>query len=269
MKKLLFSLLLPLFAIWVSAQVPAGQDEAALPQPGAGANPQEDSFVGSLFSDPSEIENIEGLDEPLERVRLRDQDTNLILDMIQTITGRYILRPQNLPQVKINFDSMSVLTRRETLLALESLLAMNGIGITKIDSQFFKAVPASGMNVHVPIWLDVPAVSLPASQRIYVKFFKLDYMPVDKMREILNPFATPTVSSLLTFPSANSIMITDCLVNLQRMEKIIDRIDVTKSDSPRTFFKTNFSWFRLFLTKPLGIPYLSPVTSLTEIDYLS
>ena len=232
MKKLLFSLLLPLFAIWVSAQVPAGQDEAALPQPGAGANAQEDSFVGSLFSDPSEIENIEGLDEPLERVRLRDQDTNLILDMIQTITERYILRPQNLPQVKISFDSMSVLTRRETLLALESLLAMNGIGITKIDSQFFKAVPASGMNVHVPIWLDVPAVSLPPSQRIYVKFFKLDYMPVDKMREILNPFATPNVSSLLIFPSANSIMITDCLVNLQRMEKIIGRIDVTKSDSP-------------------------------------
>ena len=172
MKKLLFSFLLPLFTIWVSAQVPAGQDEAALPQPGAGANAQEESFVGSLFSDPSEIENIEGLDEPLERVRLRDQDTNLILDMIQTITGRYILRPQNLPQVKINFDSMSVLTRRETLLALESLLAMNGIGITKIDSQFFKAVPATGMNAHVPIWLRSSCgVTLPPSQRIYAKMF--------------------------------------------------------------------------------------------------
>ena len=96
--------------------------------------------------------------------------------MIQTITGRYILRPQNLPQVKITFDSMNVLTRRETLLALESLLAMNGIGITKIDSQFFKAVPATGMNKHVPIWLDVPPSSLPSSQRIYVKMFSLEYV---------------------------------------------------------------------------------------------
>ena len=231
MKKLLFSFLLPLFTIWVSAQVPAGQDEAALPQPGAGANAQEESFVGSLFSDPSEIENIEGLDEPLERVRLRDQDTNLILDMIQTITGRYILRPQNLPQVKINFDSMSVLTRRETLLALESLLAMNGIGITKIDSQFFKAVPATGMNVHVPIWLEAPAATLPPSQRIYVKMFYLKYIPAEKMREILNPFATPNVSSLLIFPNANTIMITDSLVNLQRMEKIIEKTDYSKDES--------------------------------------
>ena len=119
--------------------------------------------------------------------------------MIQTITGRYILRPQNLPQVKINFDSMNVLTRRETLLALESLLAMNGIGITKIDSQFFKAVPASGMNVHVPIWLEAPAASLPPSQRIYVKMFYLKYIPAEKMREILNPFATPTCHLCLFF----------------------------------------------------------------------
>jgi type II secretory pathway component GspD/PulD (secretin) len=236
MKKLLFSLLLPLYAIWVSAQVPAGQDEAALPQPGAGVSPQEESFVGSLFSDPSEIENIEGLDEPLERVRLRDQDTNLILDMIQTITGRYILRPQNLPQVKINFDSMSVLTRRETLLALESLLAMNGIGITKIDSQFFKAVPATGINAHVPIWIDVPPSSLPPSQRIYVKMFKLKHVSAELMRETLNPFATPNVSSHIIEPVLNTITITDSLLNLQRIEKIISIMDGSKSDSKKLVF---------------------------------
>ena len=236
MKKLLFSLLLPLFAIWVSAQVPAGQDEAALPQPRAGVNAQEESFLGSLFSDPSEIENIEGLDEPLERVRLRDQDTNLILDMIQTITGRYILRPQDLPQVKINFDSMSVLTRRETLLALESLLAMNGIGITKIDSQFFKAVPATGINAHVPIWIDVSPSSLPPSQRIYVKMFNLKHVSAELMRDTLNPFATPNVSSLIIEPVRNTITITDSLLNLQRMEKIISIMDGSKNNSNKLVF---------------------------------
>ena len=230
MKKLFFPFLFVFSVNWLSAQVPIDQDETSSPQPAP--NSQGNNFSGTLFSDPSEIENIEGLDEPLDRVRIRDHDTNMILDMIQTITKRYILRPQNLPQVKITFDSMSVLTKRETLLALESLLAMNGIGITKIDSQFFKAVPASGMNVHVPIWLDAPAASLPPSQRIYVRLFNLEYMPVDKMRDTLNPFATPNVSSLLTFASANSIMITDSLINLQRMEKIISRLDVPKSDSP-------------------------------------
>ena len=108
----------------------------------------------------------------MERLRLRDHDTNMILDMIQMITGRYILRPQNFTCSKDQLDSMNVLTKRETR-AIESLLAMNGIGITKMDDLFFKAVPASGINVHVPIWLDGLASDLRPSQRIYVKLFHL------------------------------------------------------------------------------------------------
>ena len=174
----------------------------------------------------------------MERLKIRDHDANMVLDAIQMITGRYILRPQNLPQVKISFDSVSVLTKRETLLALESLLSMNGVGITRIDSQFYKAVPTAGMNVHVPIWLDAPAASLSPSQRIYIKMFHLEYAPALEVREQLNPFATPSVGSLLVFEKANSILITDALLNLQRMEKLLETIDrpIRKEDLGTDFF---------------------------------
>jgi len=216
MKNFLSFITFLLCCTFLNAQVPAPAPQPA-PQPSA-----------PPVTPPTGLWNmVPGLNDPLERVRLRDQDASMILDMIQAITGRYILRPQNLPQVKITFDSMSVLTKGETLLALESLLAMNGVGITKIDSQFYKAVPATGMNAHVPIWLDVPASSLPPSQSIYFKVFYLEYLAVDKMRDILNPFATPNVSSLLTFPNQNSIMITDSLINLQRIEKLIQKLDKT------------------------------------------
>ena len=232
------------------AQVPA--DSLPLPadlSPGSELRPESTvldsatdqdsiSFTGSLLSDPEELALIEGLDEPMERLRLRDQDTNMILDMIQLITGRYILRPQNLPAVKITFDSMEVLTKRETLSALESLLAMNGIGITKIDSKFFKAVPATNMNVHVPIWLEGPASDLKPSQRIYFKMFYLQYAPALEVREQLNPFSTPNVGSLLVFEKANSILVTDSLLNLQRMEKILLTLDrpINKEDLGTEFF---------------------------------
>ena len=179
----------------------------------------------SPLTDPEELLLIDGLDEPMERLRLRDQDTNMILDMIQLITNRHILRPQNLPAVKVTFDSMSVLTKRETLLAVESLLAMNGIAITKINEKFYKAVPAQGATVHVPIWLDVPASSLRPSQRIYMKLFRLNYAPALEVREQLNAFATPNVSNLLVFEKSNSILITDSLLNLQRMEEVLEEID--------------------------------------------
>ena len=193
---------------------------------------QFESPAFSPLSDPEELLLIDGLDEEFQVLKIRDQDTNMILDMIQLITGRYILRPQNLPAVKITFDSMAVLTKRETLLAVESLLAMNGVAITKIDDKFYKAVPAQGANVHVPIWLDAPASTLRPSQRIYMKLFRLKYAPALEVREQLNAFATPNVSSLIAFEKSNSILITDSLLNLQRIEDLLNEIDkpVTKED---------------------------------------
>ena len=157
---------------------------------------------------------IDGLNDPLERLRLRDQDTNMILDMIQVITGRFILRPQNLPVVKINFDSREVLTKRETLRALESLLAMNGVGISRIDEKFFKAVPATGINVHVPIWIEGAASEIKPSQRIYMKMFHFITPAVESEQQ---SFFHPEYWQLLVFEKANSILATP-LLNLQRMK---------------------------------------------------
>ena len=233
MKLSVFSFLLLSFLLSnLLAQVPLSE-EGSPPLVVPAVNPVDDAdFSFGALTDPEELSTISGLDDPMERLRLRDHDTNMILDMIQMITGRYILRPQNLPAVKITFDSMNVLTKRETLRALESLLAMNGIGITKMDDLFFKAVPASGINVHVPIWLDGPASVLRPSQRIYVKMFHLDYAPALEVRDQLNPFATPNVGSLIVFEKANSILVTDSLLNLQRMERLLDSIDkpISKED---------------------------------------
>jgi type II secretory pathway component GspD/PulD (secretin) len=267
MKHIFFTAFTFSTAIMVFGQVPASEVDNVAPSPtlpdaqvpnnipDAESVPAIDLPISPL-SDPNELLLIDGLDEEFEVLKLRDQDTNMILDMIQLITGRYILRPQNLPQVKITFDSMTPLTKRETLMAVESLLSMNGVAITKINDKFYKAVPAQGVNVHVPIWLDGPASIIKPSQNIYIKLYRLEYTPVEKMREILNPFATPNVSALLTFPHANSIMITDALINLQRMEKIIGETDkpMTESEIDIEIFTIdlNHTEAKEFLSKSLS-----------------
>ena len=212
-KRFVFGVSLSFYSIIFGQGVPVEEvdppiDSSVL----SGAPKSEINFLGAM---PDELLSIDEPDAPLDRLRLRDSDTNSILDMIQMITGRYILRPQNLTQVKINFDSFGVLTKRETLRALESLLAMNLIGITKIDDRFFKAVPAANMNVSVPIWLDGPATALVPSQRIYIKMYRLQYAPAIEVREQLTPFSTPNVGNLIVIEKANSILITDALLNLQ------------------------------------------------------
>ncbi len=213
---------------------------APLPPPSMDPLAEETGFVGAagLFSDPVELAGIEGLDEPLDRIKLRDLPGKEALEMIQLWTERYILRPQNLPQIQLNFDSFNVLTKREALMAVESLLTMNGIAITKIDDRFWKAVPALGVNAQVPIWLEGPATALSPSQRIYIKMFHLKYAPALEVQAQLNAFATPNVSSLILFEKANSLLITDSLLNLQRMEKLLETIDrpVRKEDLGTEFF---------------------------------
>ena len=59
-------------------------------------NAQEDPLWEPYFPTPRNLKYSKAWTIHLERVSARDQDTNLILDMIQTITGRYILRPQKL-----------------------------------------------------------------------------------------------------------------------------------------------------------------------------
>ena len=149
--------LLPELCRISSAELPPSSNSsanAAEEQAAQDSAEQSEVPAFSPLSDPEELLLIDGLDEEFQVLKIRDQDTNMILDMIQLITNRYILRPQNLPAVKITFDSMAVLTKRETLLAVESLLAMNGVAITKIDDKFYKAVPAQGANVHVPISIE-------------------------------------------------------------------------------------------------------------------
>ena len=227
------------FLFEVHGQVPVDDLPATpVPSPGSGSQDEFDDLGLGVLADPVELSLVDGLEEPLERLRLRDQDTNMILDMIQLLTNKYILRPQNLPQVKVNFDSFSILTKRETLLVLDSLLAMNGVGISRINERVYKAVPAAGMNVHVPIWLEGPASLIQPSQRIYMKMFHLEYAPAVEVREQLIPFSTPNVGALLLFEKANSILATDSLLNLQRMEKLLVSIDrpISREELGTEFF---------------------------------
>jgi hypothetical protein len=101
---------LSILAFWAIGFLPTGTAQVPVdqlpqsPEPNSGEinqTPSVEEFGLGVLSDPAELSLVDGLDEELERLRLRDQDTTGILEMIQIITGRYILRPQNLPQVKL------------------------------------------------------------------------------------------------------------------------------------------------------------------------
>ena len=126
--------------------------------------------------------------------------------------------------MEINFNSDGPLTKGETIRVVESLLAMHGIGISKISEKFYKAVRAEKINMHAPIWLEGEASAIKPSQKIYMKMFHLKYAPVVEVVKNLTPFKTE-VGQMVPLENSNSILVTDALLNLQRMEKLLEALD--------------------------------------------
>lgn len=156
-------------------------------------------------------------------VRLVEMGTNEVLDMLQNYTGKPILRQQNLPAVRITFNSQGPLTRDEAILAIESLLALNGVAITDVGDRFLKAVPAATASTQVPQLLLEPALSFSPSQKIYAKFFRLDFLSVEEAVAIVQPLMTQGAPQ--AFEKSKAILLTDSLINLQRIESVLERVD--------------------------------------------
>ncbi len=168
---------------------------------------------------------VENPDEMIGLIVLSDETALQVLDMLEKMTGKIILRRQDIAAVKINFNSRGELTKGEAVLALESLLSLNSIMLTDMGGRFMKAVPATSVNSHVPEMIVGSTLGLPASQQIYAKLFKFDYLQAEATS---GTTVTPLLSqnsSVIVFPKANAMLITDALINLQRIERIIDEMD--------------------------------------------
>ena len=103
---------------------------------------------------------------------------------------------------------------------------LNGIAIISVDGKYYKAVPATGVSTHVPKFLIGRASELSASQDFYTKFFELNHIKVSDIESKLkSSLSQNNVGVFETFPKSNAFWVTDTLVNLQRIEALVDKLD--------------------------------------------
>jgi general secretion pathway protein D len=163
------------------------------------------------------------LNDPVGLIQVPDLGTNDVLSMLEEFTGKPILRQQSLPAVKITFYSQGPMTRGEAIRALESLLALNGIAVTTVGDQFLKAVPAAVINTQSPIFWEGSTLGAPPTQQIYEKLFSLDYLLPSEALPLIQPLLSQ--GSPIAYEKSGLLMVTDALVNLQRIERILKVID--------------------------------------------
>ncbi len=184
---------------------------------------------------------IENPDEVVGLIVLSDESPLQVLDMLERLTDKIILRRQDIAAAKINFNSRGPLTKSEAVLALESLLSLNGIMLTDMGGRFMKAVPATNVNSHVPEMIVASTLEMVPSQQIYAKLFKFDYLQAESTSgTIITPLLSQN-SSVVIFQKSNAILITDALINLQRIEHLITEMDKPQEVREEIqFVKLNF-----------------------------
>ncbi len=201
---------------------------AAEPQAGVEPDSAMQRLLGAdrraqLYSDSVRAFVDPDMNQEVGLIRLPELGTNEVIEMLENLTRKPILRQQNLPSVRITFFSQDAMTRGEAILAIESLLSLNGIAITVVGERFLKAVPKGAIDTQVPQILHTSTLNLAPSQQVYSKFFDLDVLSNEEAVSLLQPLMTQ--GAPVSFPKSGQLKVTDALINLQYVETMLEKMD--------------------------------------------
>jgi len=201
---------------------------AAPAAPAAAAPAAPAVIVGTVAATP--VPTLSGTDK-VGPMMLRDETIGQVLELLQRWTGKTVLRPQALPASLYTLSLPASATRNDALLAIETLLTLNGVAVIQQGDKFLKVVPNNVAKSESPTLLTESTLSLPPSGRVASKIFLLKHANgqevVTQIQGMLNgTLGTPPVF----FGRNNAILVTDSIMNLQKIETLLSQLDRPQLD---------------------------------------
>ena len=159
-------------------------------------------------------------------VVLRDETLPQVLDLLQRWTGKSILRPQSLPTATYNLSLPASATRDEALQALETVLSLNGVAVIAQGDRFLKIVPNAAARAEAPALIEGSTLGLAPSGKVAAKVFHLRGIAADEASKAVAPMLNGALGfPPVVFSRTNSLLLTDSVSNLQRIERILGELD--------------------------------------------
>lgn len=159
-------------------------------------------------------------------VKLPDVDITTVLDALKAYTGRTILRPTQLQTVPTyNIDLPPKIFRSEAVLAIETVLALNGIGIAPQGDKALVVHNLQQITKEAPELITGSTLSMPSTGRVATKFFQLEFARVQEVTPLLAPVLNGLYGGAVVLQNANAMFITDTIKTLQRVETMLQQID--------------------------------------------
>ncbi|MDR1401763.1 MAG: hypothetical protein LBI81_02285 [Puniceicoccales bacterium] len=188
-------------------------------------------FVCLLFSlqylfSAEENSNSEQL--PVYSVLLSEEPVSQVLYIVEALTGKTVLRDAALPEILISLQMKKAMTQKEAVRAIESVLALNHIAIVELGDNLLKAVNVKLAPTQAPHFVSGSLLNAEPSEKIYSKLFQLKFLEVSTFSKLIAKLLNPELASAIIFEESNSVLITDSVSTLQRIELIIGKVDVPR-----------------------------------------
>ncbi len=164
--------------------------------------------------------------DPVGPIVLTKMPVQQVLDLLQTYSGRVVIPAAGLPKAPLTFKSTGELRRSEAILALETLLNLNGVMLVKQDGNFIQAVPHADILRRGPALLAEGASGDPAEQQVYGRLFELRHMDSRTMyMQVRNMLSAGGISTILNLEWRDALLIFDTARNLDAVGQVIELLD--------------------------------------------
>jgi len=205
----------------------------ASPSPAPSAAPAPFARLGEIRAAPPE-------DEPVV-LDLPDTDIDTVISTLETLTGRLVIRPQQLTTATYNIRIKKPLPKSEALLYIETVLALNNIGIAPLGDKLIKVVDAGRVKQEAPEMINGSSLDYPATGKVATKLFQLEFARVAEVIPLFGGLLNPFYGGPVPLQNANAALITDSISNLQRVELLLQQVDkpVTAGMKPKFYTLKN------------------------------
>jgi len=226
-------LALPLLAALLASALPVVHAQPPAPAAPAAAAPKPEDELVSL--------------------KIPDADIDTVLSTLELYTGKIILRPATLPTATYNLKIEKKIPKSEAIIYLQTILAMNRIGIAPLGNNALKVVDLTVTRTEAPEMIAGSAFDQPASGKIATKIFQLDFMRVQEFAAMVQTMLNPNLQGLVQLQNANAAIITDSVSNLQRIELLLRDLDRPTGGVQPKFYSLTSAKASDLVTKIRGI----------------
>ena len=159
-------------------------------------------------------------------IKLRDDNVDQVLELLEHWTGKTILRPQALPASTYSITLEQEVKKADAILALETLLNLNGVAVLPLGERFLKVAAINQARSESPELIEESTLGLPPSGRVASKLFQLKFLRVSEFLPQIAAILNPNLGAApVLFEKSNSALISDSISNLQRIETLLARLD--------------------------------------------